>query len=232
MTETPPSSSQTPSDTAGDPPRRPRPFEGVPKVVLWLVGIIAAAHVARILLPEAWQEELFVRFALVPSFQTTGNTPYVSVFDRLAPFVGHMFLHGGFIHLAFNSIAILQLGDPVARMYGAWRFLFVFFVTGIVGGLTFILINPHLETPAIGASGAACGLFGAYAGEALIRARGAWGRMRRGMIWRGVFWFLAINVGLAAAANLTHLVLIAWEAHLGGFLAGLALAPFIRRRAV
>jgi membrane associated rhomboid family serine protease len=220
----------TPPDSQEDPPRRPRPFEGVPAVVLWLVGILVVAHIVRILLPENLQEEAFVRLALVPSFYTTPVTPYASLFDRFLPLVGHAFLHGGFIHLFMNSVAIIQLGAHVARTQGPRNFLIVFFLSAIGGAFAFIAINPSLQSPAIGASGAACGLFGAYAGEALMRARGAWASRRRAFVWRGVFWFLAINVGLMAAVSIANVFPIAWEAHLGGFIAGALLAPFTMSR--
>lgn len=220
-----------PSPQAADaPPRRPRPFEGVPAVVLWLVGILAVAHVARILLPMNLQEDVFMRLALVPSFYTTPDTHYQSLFDRLLPLVGHAFLHGGFIHLFMNSVAILQLGAYVTRTQGPRNFLIVFFLSAIGGALAFIAINPNLQMKAIGASGAACGLFGAYAGEALLRARGQWARKRRALVWRGTFWFLAINVGLMALVSKTGLFPIAWEAHLGGFIVGMLLAPFTMGR--
>lgn len=229
MSFTPPE--PTPGASAEDPPRRPRPFEGVPAIVLWLVGILIVAHIVRILLPQNLQEEVFVRLALVPTFYTTPDTPYASLFDRLLPLVGHAFLHGGFIHIFMNSVAIIQLGAHVARTQGPRNFLIVFFASAIGGALTFIAINPNLQAPAIGASGAACGLFGAYAGEALMRARGQWGRLRRAYILRGAFWFLVINVGLMALVRVFGVFPIAWEAHLGGFVVGLMLAPFTMARA-
>ena len=229
MSFTPPS--ETPANDVEDPPRRPRPFEGVPAIVLWLVGVLVVAHVVRLLLPENLQEEAFLRLALVPTFYTTPDTPYASLFDRMLPLVGHAFLHGGgFFHIFMNSVAIIQLGAHVARTQGSRNFLIVFFVSAIGGALAFIGINPDLQSPAIGASGAACGLFGAYAGEGLMRARGQWAQKRRRFIWRGIFWFLAINVGVMALVRIWGVFPIAWEAHLGGFIAGALLAPFTMKR--
>lgn len=205
-------------------------FKGVHPVVLGLVGIIIVAHIARIMLPEALQEEVFVRLALVPTFYTTPDTPYQTLFDRFLPLVGHVFLHGGIVHIGFNSLAILDLGKNVARTQGARNFLIVFFLTAIGGAATFILLNPHMDSPAIGASGAACGLFGAYAGEAILRARGPYAQRRRNLVWRAVFWFTVINVGLMAAVRIFGVFPIAWEAHLGGLITGALLAPFTMRK--
>lgn len=197
------------------------PFASTPPVVLWLVGAIAVAHFARTLLPAEWQDALLVHFAVVPAFLTTQDSPYEGVFGRAIPFLAHAFLHANFIHLVFNSLAILDIGAGLTRTQGSLRFLLVFFVSAVAGGAVFVLLNPHLEAPVVGASGAACGLFGALAGGALLRAEDA--HERKKLIWRSIFWFLFLNVGLAAMVRITNTFPIAWEAHLGGFLAGVAL---------
>src|ERR1700755_2711797 len=131
------------------PARQPilhqRAFEGVHPVVLGLLAIIIAAHIVRILLPQSVQEEIFARLALVPSFYTTPVTPYQSLFDRILPLVGHTLLHGGFLHIAFNALAILDLGKNVARTQGARNFLIVFFISAAGGAATFIFLNPQMD---------------------------------------------------------------------------------------
>ncbi len=218
------------SRPARQPVFRRRPFEGVHPVVLGLVGLIVIAHIVRVLLPIETQEVVFEHLALVPSFYTTSDTPYQSLFDRLLPLVGHAFLHGGIVHIGFNSLAILDLGANVARTQGPRNFLIVFFLSAIGGAGAFILLNPHMDSPAIGASGAACGLFGAYAGEALLRARGHWAKQRRDLVWRAIFWFTLLNIGLMAAVRFFGVFPIAWEAHLGGLITGAVLSPFTMRK--
>jgi membrane associated rhomboid family serine protease len=105
------------------------------------------------------------------------------------------------------------------------RFLILFFVSALGGAAAYILINPASETGAVGASGAICGLFGAFflAVRPTPRAAFADPQVRNAMVS-----FLAINVVLMALLPLP----IAWEAHLGGFIAGalayLVLAPRTR----
>ncbi len=68
-----------------------------------------------------------------------------------------MFLHIGFAHLAMNMLALYFLGTIVERIYGSFRFTYIYILAGILGGLTSFAFNPSI---AAGASGAIFGLFG------------------------------------------------------------------------
>lgn len=72
--------------------------------------------------------------------------------------VSSMFLHIGAIHLLMNMIAVYYLGTAVEKIYGSIRFIIIYFIAGIIGGLTSFAFNIHV---AAGASGALFGLFGA-----------------------------------------------------------------------
>ncbi|WP_058307448.1 rhomboid family intramembrane serine protease [Gracilibacillus massiliensis] len=69
-----------------------------------------------------------------------------------------MFLHIGFLHLALNMLALYFIGTLVERIYGNVRFLVIYFLAGIAGGMASFALNPSI---AAGASGALFGLFGA-----------------------------------------------------------------------
>src|SRR5699024_12761282 len=69
-----------------------------------------------------------------------------------------MFLHIGSLHLFMNMLAIYYLGTAVERIYGSTRFVIIYFISGIIGGLTSFAFNTHI---AAGALGALFGLFGA-----------------------------------------------------------------------
>ncbi|MCF6094964.1 rhomboid family intramembrane serine protease [Microaerobacter geothermalis] len=73
-------------------------------------------------------------------------------------FITPIFLHIGFLHIAFNSIALYYLGSAVERIYGRSRFLIMYFIAGILGNVSSFLFTPNL---AAGASGAIFGSFGA-----------------------------------------------------------------------
>lgn len=173
-------------------------------------AIVAAFVLTGQYAPDA-HPELFNRFGIVPSLYTTQS--YASAADALTPLFAHVFLHYGALHLLMNGLAYMQAAPFVAMKLGAPRFLLVFFLSALGGALAFIAINPSSQTGAVGASGAVCGLFGAYflAVRPTPRAAFADPQVRGAMLS-----FIGINVVLMALLPLP----IAWEAHLGGFLAG------------
>jgi membrane associated rhomboid family serine protease len=135
----------------------------------------------------------------------------------------HAFLHGGWLHLALNGAAFLGLGHALVRMMGIERFLVVFAASAIAGAAAFGLIV-ETDGPLVGASGAIFGMFAvltAWQEHALRRA----GRSRA-TIWRRIGGLVALNVALAFGLG----GLLAWQAHLGGWVAGWLLAGVFRPR--
>jgi membrane associated rhomboid family serine protease len=135
--------------------------------------------------------------------------------------VSHAFLHGGWLHLGLNGAAFLGLGHALVRAIGIGRFLVIFVVTAIAGAVTFGLIA-ETNGPLVGASGAIFGMFAvltAWQERALRRAG-----QSRGMIWRRIGGLVALNVALAFGLG----GLLAWQAHLGGWVAGWLLAGVFR----
>ncbi len=135
----------------------------------------------------------------------------------------HAFLHGNWIHLAMKGAAFLGLGHALVQAIGIGRFLVIFAVTAIAGALTFGLIA-QTNGPVVGASGAIFGMFAvltAWQERALRRA----GRSRA-MIWRRIGGLVVLNLALAFGLG----GLLAWQAHLGGWVAGWLLAGVFRPR--
>jgi membrane associated rhomboid family serine protease len=130
-----------------------------------------------------------------------------------------VFAHFGVPHILMNMIAYVQVAPFLSRRVGGGRFLLLFFVSAIGGAAAFTLINAHANYPAVGASGAICGLFGAYflAVRPTPQAALADPQVRNAMVS-----FLGINVVLMGVLAAMHILPIAWEAHLGGFLTGAA----------
>lgn len=130
-------------------------------------------------------------------------------------FLTYAFLHGGLTHLAFNMFALWSLGDAVAERAGPGG-LAVVYVAGAVGGAALHGLLSTTLQPMVGASGALFGLAGALVG---------WGhadrRALRAGLWpvaRSIALLMAINVVMWWALNGQ----LAWQAHLGGFVAGWA----------
>lgn len=77
--------------------------------------------------------------------------------------ITHMFLHAGLWHILFNMLALWMFGLDLERVWGARRFLYYYFFTGIGAGLLYVLVNPFSWVPSIGASGAIYGVLLAFA---------------------------------------------------------------------
>jgi rhomboid protease GluP len=132
-------------------------------------------------------------------------------------FASYGFLHAGLVHCGVNMLSLVSLGRAVIDRAGQRRFLLLYVASLLGGGLGFGLLT-NTTQPMVGASGALFGLAGAEIAWAL--------RDRRQVgltLWpvaRAVIWLVALNVilWLAMAGSL------AWQTHLGGFLAGALLA--------
>jgi membrane associated rhomboid family serine protease len=158
----------------------------------------------------------------------------------ITSFVTHQFVHGDIAHLVINSAWLLAFGTPVARRTSPIGFLAFFLIAGIAGAALYLAVNGSIPILVVGASGAISGLMGA-AFRFLFRSMergGAAGlaaarttplmtiaeTLGNRRILLAVAGWTVLNVLLAwGASALTEAAGIAWEAHLGGFYAGLLL---------
>ncbi len=143
-------------------------------------------------------------------------------------FVTHAFLHGGMLHLAMNTAVFLALGAHLTRAVGGGAMLALFFGTAIAGAALFGLLadtGPGF-VPMVGASGALFGFLGAIK-RWEWRYLGSYNLPKR-RFWSTVLVLTAINVVLSLGFGDGGGV--AWQAHLGGFLAGWFAAPLMTPR--
>jgi membrane associated rhomboid family serine protease len=196
-----------------------------------LIGLILAMHILGLVIGPMRLASIQQEYGVVPLriWADFGQSQLVAPFTSL---VASQFLHGGPLHLVMNLAMLLQAG-PIAE-FGlnrnkdeAVRFMIFFLLCGIAGGLTFCLINPNSMTLAIGASGAISGVFAGFLWAAIGLAKPGQAMLRPVLTSGAVF--LLINVGLAWIGRATNFLPIAWECHLGGFVAGLILYPFFAR---
>jgi membrane associated rhomboid family serine protease len=157
-------------------------------------------------------------------------------------------LHGSWGHLLSNVLWLVVFGSPVARRLGDTRFLALMLVTSAAGALAQWLADPLELSPLIGASAAVSGAtaaaarfvfqegirFGALGRDEAVRAIPAASLRQlftnsRALAFIGI-WFVAnllFGTGIVPLAG--ENASIAWQAHIGGFLAGLALFPLLDR---
>ena len=212
-----------------------QPFLRVPPVVIWLIVSLVAAYVYghEVLSGNRW-EEFAVVYGFVPArysakfLAATGYDPG-SWLERALPFVSYIFLHANITHLLINSIWLLAFGPVVARRFGTLLFLVFFLFCGVAGAATHLICNWGSAAPVIGASGAISGLMAASFRMLPVAAEGGAYPLApiltpRIVVWSGLWIAVNAVTGLTGYGNGPEIGLVAWQAHLGGFAAGLLFA--------
>ena len=134
--------------------------------------------------------------------------------------ITNIFVHASFWHIFANMLTLFFFGSYLLRLVGETKFLIVYFVGGIIGNVMFILLGPPFVT-AVGASGAVFALGGALA---VMRPK-----------LKVIIFPIPIPLDLWIAVIGGFLVIsflpyIAWQAHLGGLVAGLIAGYLFRKR--
>jgi membrane associated rhomboid family serine protease len=229
--------------------QRREPILNVPAVVVAMLLVLGLVHAFRVYVLSDDADTLLVwTLAFVPA-RYDGSI----LIDGLLPggwgaelwtFLTYALLHADLTHLGFNAVWLLAFASPVARRFGAGRFLLFFAATVAAGALAYLAVHPGERGPMIGASAGISGMMGAAARFAFGPGGSLdmWHRHRadadtvpaapllvalrnpRVLTFVGVWFALNLLFGLgslsiAGAANQS----VAWEAHVGGFLAGLLL---------
>ncbi len=195
---------------------------------LWImIAVMIGFEVMFAAVDAGWVPEslgrwpAYLQFAFIDILFDRARTG-LGVEPRLAwSLLTHAFLHGGWLHLAMNGAAFLGLGHALVQMVGIGRFLVIFAVTAIAGALAFGLIA-NTDGPLVGASGGIFGMFAVLTAWQERSLRHA--RLSRSAIWRRIGALVLVNVALAFGLG----GLLAWQAHLGGWIAGWLLAGVIR----
>lgn len=230
-----------------------QPIFLIPASVTWLIGIMWAIHLASVLaLDLEALGNLRIWFGFIPLRFFEPQALPGGALPLLWTGFTHAFLHIDFMHLGFNTAWLAIFGTPVARRYGAGATLVIFLLGALAGAL---LLTAHQMTNVtqflvlIGASGGVSGLTGAamrfvfqpvivrpdpITGQpvALGRRTATFGEMLRNPRSRAfiIFWVLG-NLAIPVSTLFTGVAIpIAWEAHIGGFVAGLLLVSVFDRR--
>jgi membrane associated rhomboid family serine protease len=224
------------------------PIFNIPAVVVVLLVVFALIHLVRTLvLTEQQDIEVLLLFAFIParydaSLLVAGGWPG-GFGAQVWTFVTYAFLHGSWVHLGLNALWLLPFGTALARRFGSTRFIAFFLVTAAAGALVHLALHVGEQSPVIGASAAISGAMAAAMRFAFQRGGplGFW-RSEDDEAYRvpalplaGVFRdprvlaFLVVWFGVNLIFGAGSLPIggedqpIAWQAHIGGFLAGLFL---------
>ena len=137
-----------------------------------------------------------------------------------------MFLHGDFMHIAFNMWSLWIFGNNVEEAFGRGRYLGVYLIAGVAATLGYVALNPNSIIPLVGASGAIAGIIGAYLVLYPRHRITAWVPpifvFPISAKWFIVIWFVGqFFIGDGSG--------IAWQAHVAGFVVGAAITWIMRR---
>lgn len=201
---------------------------GPPPVVWAMTALFAGFEIAFQLADEGilpWPDlrfEVYVRMAFWDIYFEEALAGRAVPPEFWSSFLTHGLLHGSMVHLLMNGVIFLSVGGMLANGLGAVRFVALFAVTAMTGALFFGVIA-DTQGPLVGASGAIFGFFGAlkrwewrYIRETGAPANRFWGTIGALILLNVVLFFFMPGEGS-----------LAWEAHLGGFVAGFLVAPVL-----
>lgn len=228
-----------------EPPPR-EPILMLPAALTVLVGLLVAIHIVRLVLPIEYDNWILGAFSFIPA--RYDHTLLASPFPggggaKAWSFVSYSLLHANAAHIIFNVLWFLPFGSAVARRFGALRFYGFLIVTAAAGALAHLVTNEHAAAPMIGASAAVSGAMAAAIRFAFVKGSFlSFGRsnveaaarvprqpLRLALRDPRILGFLAVwfgvNIifGVGAMAIGNEGASVAWQAHIGGFVAGLLL---------
>jgi membrane associated rhomboid family serine protease len=208
-----------------------------PYVSWTFIAICVLVFLWQVSLGPAGGERAILALGMIPA-RLFGYVPEMGGVPAWATIFTSMFMHGGWLHLGSNMLYLWIFGDNIEDSMGHGRFAVFYLLAGVAAALAQGLLNPASEIPMVGASGAISGVLGAY----ILLHPGATVRVLvflgffvtvthiPALIVLGIWFALQLFSGLATPVEADGGV--AFWAHIGGFVAGLALVPFFKRRAV
>jgi membrane associated rhomboid family serine protease len=229
-------------------PRIREPIFNVPPVVIATVAVLVLVHALRVLaLTDEQDLQFLLTFAFIPA--RYGSDVAVGALPggfgaELWTFFTYAFLHADLMHLGLNLAWLLPFGTALARRLGAWRYILFMLVMSAAGAFAHLVSHWGALEPMIGASAAISGAMAA-AMRFVFQQGGPLAAFRSGTdesyrvpavslgatlrdprfllflaVWLGLnmlFGLGTVSFGEAAGQE------IAWQAHVGGFFAGLLL---------
>jgi membrane associated rhomboid family serine protease len=230
-----------------EPPEAPRePVLTLPGALTAYVALLAVIHVGRLLLPFDTDDLVIEMFGFIP--KRYDSTLLDVTFPggagaKVWSFVSYSLLHANLTHIGFNVLWLLPFGSALARRFGGLRFFLFMAVTAAAGALAHLVTHEHAVAPMIGASASVSGTMAAAIRFAFVQ--GSFLSLRRGdadaaarvpalslmdALRNGrVLGFLAVWFGVNIIFGIGSIAIgadgasVAWQAHIGGFLAGLML---------
>jgi len=203
-------------------------FEPLPWSIMYIAGVLAALELLLsagdygFLPVDGLRANAYAYGAFWPGLIWQGWQPVYGG-QQIGMFLSHAFLHGSLIHMAMNTVVILGLGKRLGAVLNNGQLVAVFGISAVAGGAVFLAFNQG-SSPVVGASGAVFGFFGVWKYFEFTARR------RMGLTLVPIWQFIGTLVLLNVALYFMVSGMLAWEAHLGGFIAGWLLGLVFTRR--
>jgi len=215
------------------------PTHILPIVSYTILGACVAVFLWQWSLPPAAQQEAVYALGMIPAvlFGQASLPPDIVMVPAVATLFTSMFLHGGWLHLIGNMLYLWIFGDNVEDAMGHGRFVLFYLVCGLAAAFAQAALDPGSEIPMVGASGAISGVLGAYlllhpkAHVLVLIPLGFFSQLVRLpamvvlLLWFGLQLFQQVMAPAGSGG-------VAFMAHIGGFVAGMALIPLFKRSRV
>ena len=210
-----------------------------PVVTYGLIALNVVAFLIELTQPSEGALQSFIQaWGVVPrEYSVARDLPPTIPLPFWSTLFTSMFLHGGWMHLGGNMLYLWIFGDNLEKVMGNVRFLIFYLVCGLAASFAHIFFGPGSNIPAVGASGAISGVLGGYLlpfprNSVRVLTRG--GIAHVPAIFVLGFWIVIQMInGIGSMAATTETAGVAYMAHIGGFVAGLALVKLMvpQRRA-
>jgi rhomboid family protein len=212
------------------------PSYGIPFVNYLLIAANAAVFFYELSLGKGL-DSFFIRYGLIPSRYFEMVAQHTNFITRYVPFFTSMFIHGGWLHIIGNMWFLFIFGDNVEDRLGHRKYLLFYLLSGLAAAALQVYLSADSSIPTIGASGAISGVLGAYLVMyphakivTLLPIFFFFDIIDISAILFIGFWFMMQFVSGIQSIGVDTSGGIAWWAHVGGFVAGIAMVPFFRRR--
>jgi membrane associated rhomboid family serine protease len=213
------------------------PTQRTPIVTMIFIGICVAVFLYQVNLPQEAAELFAFQYGAIPAivFGQASLPEEAVAFPASLSLLTSMFLHGGWMHLLGNMLYLWIFGNNIEDAMGHAKFVVFYLLSGILAALSHALTDPSSQIPMVGASGAISAVLGAYlllfprAHVLVLLPAIGMTRVAAGIVL--VMWFITqlISGGMSVGATGGG---VAFFAHIGGFIAGMALIGLFKRKDV
>lgn len=221
------------------PLRDENPSRGTPVVTIALLAICVLVFLWQFMLGPVRGQQIIYALGVIPSVLLGHNVlpSELAIVPPTATILTSMFMHGGWMHLIGNMLYLWIFGDNVEDSMGHVRFVLFYVLCGVAAVFAQALPEPSSDVPMVGASGAISGVLGAYLllyPHARVLVAIPFGFVLHTMRVPAsivlVLWFgLQLLSQMMSQPGTGG---VAFRAHIGGFVAGMALIALFKRRNV